>query len=205
MTSGLFTFMVGGGVNVFGGPSSGTQYSLEDACPTCGAGAVQRGPLLLRPFKLPKAELFRLLTGEILASPRIADVLRGSGIQRCIRGVLNAKTRESLAAVQLVAEATLPRFTSQSTGVTRERPCPGCDRDGFFGIPHVPMILKYRNLGLFSADLFATYERFGNSRLRSPFAESTLASPMYVGSDRLVDALRAQKIKGLSFEPVEFL
>jgi hypothetical protein len=66
------------------------------------------------------------------------------------------------------------------------------------------MVLKYRNLGPFSADLSATYERFGNSRLRSPFKDSVLAAPMYVGSARVVDVLRAQKIKGLDFEPVGF-
>ncbi len=200
----LFLFMVDNGVDVHGGPLHGTEYSLDEACKKCSTGAIQTGPLLMWPFDVPKAEVFYSLSRELLASPRIAEALKGAALHRCVRPVLNAKSREPLPVVQLVPEATLPRFLHESGGVTRERPCPACDRDGYFGIAHVPMVLKYHNLAPFSADLFATYERFGNSRLRSPFKDSVLAAPMYVGSARVVDVLRAQKIKGLDFEPVGF-
>lgn len=202
MNDKLFLFMVDVGVNSHGGPLYGTEYALDEACKRCGTGALQTGPLLMRPFKPPKSDMFYPLSRELLVSTQLAEVLEGAGFHRCVRPVLDAKSREPLAVMQLKPEATLPSFLPESEGVTRERPCPACDRDGYFGIAHVPMVLKYRRLGPVAADLFSTYERFGNSRLRSPFKDSVLAAPMYVGSARLVDVLRAHKVRGLEFEPV---
>lgn len=198
----MLMLLVDNQVDIYGGPTEGTEYSLDGACPRCGTGAVQVGPLILRAFKLPKREVFMTLDREVLVSTRVADLLRTHGFA-CVRSVLRKGSQERLPLAQLVPEATLPRFLQSSTGVTRERPCVVCDRDGYFGIPHVPMGLKYATPLPSGTDLLATFERFGNSRLRTPFTESVFAAPMYVSSPRLADFLSTQRLRGVSFEPVE--
>jgi hypothetical protein len=197
----LFLLQLDNQLDIYGGPTEGTEYSLDGACPKCGTGAAQVGPLILLPFKLPKHEMFMTLDREVLVSTRVADLLRTHGFV-CVRPVLKRGGQEPLPLAQLVPEATLPRFLPGSTGVTRERPCGVCDRDGYFGIPHVPMGLKYAPSASSATDLLATFERFGHSRLRTPFKESVFAAPMYVCSARLADFLSTQQLKGVSFEPV---
>jgi hypothetical protein len=202
MKESLSLLMVDNGLDIYGGPLHGTEYSLDEACKRCGTGAHQTGPLVLRPFKPQKQEIFYTLNNELLVSPRVAETLQAAGF-RCVGKVLSSPSREVLPILQLVPEATLPRFLPETTGVTRERPCPECDRDGYFGIAHVPMRLRYRSLGPSSAGLFATFERFGNSRLRSPFKDSVFAPPMYVASERLASTLSGLKLEGLSFETAD--
>jgi hypothetical protein len=143
------------------------------------------------------------LDHEILVSARVADLLRAHGIG-VVRSVLRAEGRDPLPFAQLMPEGTLPRFLATSTGITRERPCAACGRDGYFGIPHVPMALGYPCPAPSGADLLATFERFGNSRRRTPLADSVFAAPLYLASARLADFLRAQRFKGVHFAPVEF-
>jgi hypothetical protein len=98
------------------------------------------------------------------------------------------------------------RFSDLSTGIVRERPCATCDRDGYFGIPHQPTLLRYQGVeaALLERDLLATYERFGNSRLREPFRESVFAAPLFIASDRLTRVLEVERVKGVELEQVSF-
>jgi hypothetical protein len=105
---------------------------------------------------------------------------------------------------QLLAQGTLPPFGAETTGFVRERPCPVCNRDGYFGVPNVPLRLAYPSLpaGLLDKDVLATFERFGNSRLRTPLRDSVFAAPVYVISGRMADALRSAGVRSGEVEPV---
>lgn len=191
------------GLDLFGGPLKGTEYDLSQACKTCGTGARQTGPLILPRFKPPRFHMFTTLHDEILISPQLVEALASVGIG-CTREVLEAKTKEPIPFRQLIPEATLPPYTEETTGYVRECACNVCHRDGYFGIPHVPMVIRYQNLesDLLEKDLLATFERFGNSRLREPFRASTLAAPLYIAGTRFVAVLQNEKIRGIDFEPV---
>jgi len=201
-TVALTRIVIRNAINIFGGPLHGTEYSLEGACARCGTGAEQSGPLVLSRFKAPKEDVFSTLNDEILISPRFCESLRARGIQ-CVRQVLDAESKTPLPVLQLVAEAVLPPFSQRTTGYVRERACDLCQRDGYFGIPHVPMVFHYDALPskLAEKDLLATFERFGNSRLRTPFRDSVFAAPAYLAGARLVNELK--QIKGVDFERVE--
>jgi hypothetical protein len=190
-------------VNVCGGPSSGTEYSMEGACPVCGTGAIQRGPLKLPKLKTPAADLFSTLDDEILVSGSLGELLLDRGV-KCLGPVVDGKSGEPIPFWQLVPEAVLPPFSKATSGVVRERPCPNCGRDGYFGIPHVAAALTYDALSpaILEKDLLATFERFGNSRLRTPFRDSVFAAPLYVAGARLVSALREAGVKTVELEPV---
>jgi len=203
MPSMLYRIVVKKGVNVCGGPSSGTEYSMEGACPACGTGALQVGPLTLPRFKAPAADLFSTLDDEILVSGSLGELLLDRGV-KCLGPVVRGNSAEPLPFWQLVPEAVLPPFSRATSGIVRERPCPHCDRDGYFGIPHVPATLVYDSLPppILEKDLLATFERFGNSRLRTPFRDSVFAAPLYVAGARLAEALRAADVRTVVLEPV---
>jgi hypothetical protein len=198
----LLRLVVRKGVDVTGGVSAGTAYSFEGACPTCGTGASQVGPLHLPGFKVPRADLFSTLDSEILVTPRLADRLRTAGV-RSLGSVMGTDGRP-LPFEQLLPEGTLPPFGAETTGFVRERSCPVCGRDGYFGVPNVPLRLAYSSLpaALLDKDVLATFERFGNSRLRTPLRDSVFAAPVYVIGGRVADALRAAGVRSAEVEPV---
>jgi hypothetical protein len=199
----LLRLVVKAGVDVSGGVSSGTAYSLESACPACGTGAAQVGPLRLPRFDAPRAEIFSTLDDEVLVAPPLAARLREAGV-RSLGPVIGASSDAPLPFEQLLPEGVLPRFSPETTGVVRERPCPVCDRDGHFGVPRVPLQLAYAALptALLERHVLATFERFGNSRLRTPLRDSVFAAPVYVVSSRVADVLRTAGARAAGFEPV---
>jgi hypothetical protein len=198
----LLRLLVRKGIDVTGGVSAGTPYSFEGACRTCGTGASQAGPLHLPRFKAPKADLFATLDSEILVTPRLADRLRTAGVDSL--GPVVAKDGRALPFEQLLPQGTLPPFGAETTGFVRERPCPVCRRDGYFGIPNVPLCLTYPSLpaDLRDKDVLATFERFGNSRLRTPLRDSVFAAPVYVISGRVADVLSAAGVRSGEVEAV---
>jgi hypothetical protein len=198
----LLRLVVRKGVDVTGGVSAGTPYSFDSACPTCGTGAAQAGPLHLPRFKAPKADLFSTLDSEILVTPKLAAHLRAAGVHSL--GPVVDKEGRPLPFEQLLPQGTLPRFGAETTGFVRERSCPVCGRDGYFGVPNVALRLVYPSLTaeLLDKDVLATFERFGNSRLRTPLRDSVFAAPVYVIGGRMADVLRASGVGSAEFEPV---
>lgn len=190
-------------VSVFGGPASGTKYDLTLACKVCGTGAEQIGPLVLRGLRSARFRMFSTLDDEILCDADLAKAIEDHGLGHCLEYVVDAKRGTPLTFRQLRVQATLPRFSSESSGLVREKPCRECDRDGYFGIPRVPPALCYADLGsrLLEHDLLATWERFGNSRLREPFSESVFAAPLLIVGERFRRLLESEQLPGIEFEP----
>lgn len=199
----LARLLIDNETSIFGGPLHGTAFSLEAACSRCGTGARQVGPLVLAASKFPRQDIFATLTGEVLVSHSYGTHLREAGID-CLGPVVRASRHEPLPVYQLVPQAELPSFDADRSAVVRERPCPQCGRDGFFDKPDGPMVLAYQSIGpaLLRSDLLATYERFGNSRLRDPFSESVFARPALVVGDRFQTALAAKPVRGINLEPL---
>lgn len=187
--------------NVFGGPSSGTVFDLTDACPKCGTGAVQVGPLLLSRPPRSQRDIFSTLDGELLVEAALSARLQKQGVA-CLAEVIDARTGVPMDLRQFKPQATLPPFSAATRGYARERPCQACDRDGFFANPAVPLELRYDSLPQGNFQLFATFERFGNSRLREPFRDSVFAAPLLVAAGELVHALAAAAVPGLELHPV---
>jgi hypothetical protein len=190
-----------------GGPSYGTRFDLSVACRVCGTGAVQTSPLIVAASEIAQTgDIAQTLDGEILVSLSLADALgreRLSGIE--LRPVVAHRTGREVPWRQLVAKATMPPLAAETVGVVRERPCPTCGRDGFFGTVTRPEELVYslRDMaGTADLDVVATWERFGNSVLRDPIESSHFASPLILAKPRVYDILAAAGTKGVGFTPV---
>jgi hypothetical protein len=184
---------------VYGGPTYGTKYSMTGACNQCGTGAEPQGPRIVPKFREPHHPILLTFNGEILVNLDTAKSLEALGV-RCLVEV-QTRTHDLLPLMELRREAILPPFSPTTTGYERERPCPQCGRDGFFGIPHQPLTLVYEALSqeYRGKQVLWTFERFGNSRLRSPFEDSVVAAPLYVVSKRVMECMRGRDI---DFEPV---
>jgi hypothetical protein len=203
VTAPLFALVVGKQLDIYGGPAQGTEYSMENACQTCGTGAEQIGPLRLAPFRLPKAQIFKTLDDEMLVQKDLADALRTSGVA-CLGEVVDARSNKPMNLFQLEPEATLPPFRPDTGGVVRERPCTACMRDGYYGVPRVPYTFCYSDLDaeLASKDVLATYERFGTSKLREPFTDSVFAAAILVVGARVAKTLQRAKLRYVELNPV---
>jgi hypothetical protein len=63
------------------GEECGTVYDESTACPSCGAGANQVGPLILDLKRIPKGRDFsQTIAGEIVVSKRVVDLFVRDGI-----------------------------------------------------------------------------------------------------------------------------
>jgi hypothetical protein len=63
------------------GEDCGTVYDETKACPKCGSGARQVGPLHLELKRIPKRDIARTLGGEIVVSARLAEQMEAAGIR----------------------------------------------------------------------------------------------------------------------------
>lgn len=160
--------------------------------------------MFLGTSKFPKGQVFTTLDREVLVRAETAEALQNAGLGEVLGEVLHARSKAPLPVFQLRSQAVLPRFSPATSGVVRERQCAACDRDGHFGIPNVPIVLHYAGLDsrLLESDVLATFERFGNSRLREPFSDSVFAAPLYVVSARFKSVLEASKVKRVDYQPV---
>ncbi len=76
------------------GEECGTVYDESTACPRCGAGAAQVGPLILELKRIPKSKDFsRTIAGEIVVSKRGGDLFVRNGLD----GVKLTPVRDSRA------------------------------------------------------------------------------------------------------------
>ncbi|MFY0529743.1 hypothetical protein ACN28I_43470 [Archangium gephyra] len=63
------------------GEDCGTMYDETTACPKCGFGARQAGPLHLELKRIPKRDIAQTLGGEIVVSARLAEQMKAAGIR----------------------------------------------------------------------------------------------------------------------------
>ncbi len=193
-------------LGIYSGPAAGTQYDLGAACSVCGTGARQIGPLGVKAKRaLEKLDIFLTLDRDVLLSARVGQELQRESA-KALGSVTDANGRP-LPVLQLLAQDTLPRFSSRTTGVLREDPCPSCDRNGHFGDVGQPYRLVYEGVpeAIWENDVVATWECFGVSALRSPFSDSVIALPVHVISRRFFDMLHGAGVRPIEFQPIEIL
>jgi hypothetical protein len=191
----------------FGGPRYGTRYDLSSACPQCGTGAIQVSPLRLNPSEIGRVrDVFQTLDHEYLISAPLAKALGEASLTGLdLRQAQSSVDSTDLSWFQLVAKNELPPLSSRTKGLIRENPCTGCGRDGYYNTVREPTALVYEFKDVETEglpDASHTYEHFGKSVLREPFSESHLAAPLLIVKPSVYRAFRAQRVRGLSFEPV---
>lgn len=161
---------------------------MTHACAHCGTGAVRVDPIFAS-SSVCKSGVAITYKQQVIVSKDVFEKLSLAGV-KCLRALVDRKKREPIGFWSLEPEATLSRWPKDSSGFEFSKispPCLQCQRDGYFDAPKKRLELVYDALPV--GDVFATWEHFGNSRLRTPFEESLFACPRLIVSDRVRDVL----------------
>lgn len=191
------------------------QFDFSTMCPKCGTGAVPVGPLVVRESALRGTGLiYRSMRFEYLVAEPVARALRAAQCSGLELLPVRSHKGATLSWWQIVPRYEMPPWSSQTRGTKRgtsrgeicwDAPCEACGRDGYFSDGKQPTQLVYCRSDLRDwplPDFAQTYERFGCSVLREPFAKSQFAQGLLLVSPRVYDILQGFKIDGLRFEPV---
>jgi len=203
------------------GESCNNNYSLDSACPICGTGAELAENLVAKGLSGVKADFFQTFDTDYLISERLYLFMKNQGIKvEYLTRVLNVKGKDTIF-FHLASHIILPKASDKTTGLTTERQCPVCKRNGYFnetiheetpnGIKRVypPIKLVYENVEdvLFSfSDVFHTWECTGWSNLKSEgFKAVRYARPMLIVSERIKNVFEKFGVKKSVFEEVTIL
>jgi hypothetical protein len=191
-----------------GGPSEGTAYDVSEACPRCGVGARQVGPLKLKGYEIrsPKGKLFPTAHGEWLFAEEVANRLSTfSGLE--LRQAVDVISGKPLPWYQALAEYELPPKARTTVGV-KGFGCPHCGRGGHFHDGQVPPLFVYDRSHLNITDVpdaSHTFEHFRWGTVKEPLDESCFAQPHLIIKPAVVTALREAKVRQLQFYPVSLV
>lgn len=117
---------------------------------------------------------------------------------------------------QILPAYRLPPFGACTRGVTRERPCPACNRDGYFHTVEEPFQPAYcrsafsdpnawpRADGL-PPDFAFTHEYFGNSSPEDSPTGRVYAQPLVMVSNRVLRVFLDHRVRGAVFVPTRVL
>jgi len=204
---------------------TGTTYDLSVACPACGTGAVQTSPLVIRRGRLPKkADICDAGwgCGPILVSTRIADSLRKAGLSGAeLRQARACRTGEPLEWWQIIAAHVMPRISRQSENLIRdtgalveggrEWGCDVCKRDMHAARGSEPLDIVYERSEVDPEqlpDAVQTWECFGRSVPRDDPEHHDVqgyARPLLLVKPRVMELLRAEKVRGAQFTPARIV
>lgn len=217
MSNELYLFILRRAPHGEGGPRYGTKFDLNTACDTCGTGAKQIGPLLLKNTEIPKnKDIIETLDHELLVSLKLKKLFeekKVKGIQ--FKKALNYRDSKPLEYWQLEPQYTLPPLSQENRGIITENQCLKCKKDGFFDTVKEKQKYVYLSLHkslLQKADIFNTLENFGNSNLIEdpPNPPGTFkprrivhfAKPRIILNNKAKQLFEESKIKGIEFEKV---
>jgi hypothetical protein len=97
------------------GEDCGTVYDETKACPKCGFGARQVGPLHLDLKRIPKRDIARTLGGEIVVSARLAEQMKAEGLRGYELGpVVSRQGKPTAHWYQLLVPECLVELASQT-------------------------------------------------------------------------------------------
>lgn len=205
-----------------GSPQDYTAYDRSRGCPRCGTGAVQMGPLRIRSGDLPKRSLLgQSYTGEVFVADELATLIVdavGSSVD--LRQIEDARKGTPLPWWQILPQYRLPPLAAATLGVTRDKPCPVCNRDGYFHDFRTAFQPAYQRSDFHNLrawpraadavppDFALTYEHFGSGVLNpenDPDRCTVYAQPLIMVSNRVMRVFLDHKIRGAGFVPVRIL
>ena len=185
----------------------GQAFNFEFACKTCGAGATPRSPLFIDSNRLGKKALDATAHDlRIVVRSALADSLVEEGLTGFVIGPVVHKTETRIRPIPEVRwlEPTFewPPFHPSSI-VAREDQCPACRRSGHFDSPSPETSLRYECAPSGATDFGATYEYFGRWRAPGKSGPDVGGGRLTIISDRFRRALVAEKVRHVSFEPID--
>ncbi len=188
------------------------QLAYESACPVCGVGARQIGPLTMLPSELPKSsqprhKVFETWGDDLLVHASIASDLAAVG-DPCldIKEVEVKGVGASHVWYQLATSNELPPMLSQTTAIYQDTryllPCRACGRDGWYDRPKGGIVAYHAAVrgAVVTHLMSATWERMGRSVLGV-----RLAGPRFIVNSEFRSIMERHRQRHLVYVPVVFL
>ncbi|QRN98028.1 hypothetical protein JRI60_02840 [Archangium violaceum] len=185
------------------GEDCGTGYDETRACPRCGFGARQVGPLHLDVKRIPKRDIAQTLGGEIVVSARLAEAMQSIGLRGYELGpVVDRNGKPSPAWNQLLLPECRLELASQTRvghGFFAPAPddahCPEGHVAGFDVLSEVHVQRASVNAADWHCTRQAVGQRMGPYRPR----------PLLLISQRLHQLLLSHKMKRFDVEVAHVL
>ncbi|MEX2118567.1 MAG: hypothetical protein WD847_03080 [Pirellulales bacterium] len=189
------------------GEECGTEYDDRAVCAKCGAGRVQRGPLVLNTKKVPKkADIaITIAYNEWVVSERLVSLIDSERVTGCeVEPVMDSKGRHGTPRwYQLLVTAYIGRaFPPTRFGINYFQEDPtgeyACDLHDWSGLD-VLSELYIRAQGNERPDIAKTTNRTGR------FAGYIRPAPLLVISPRLASLLGDHGMRGYALEVAHFI
>lgn len=199
---------------VFGGPRVGVTFDMSQACPNCGAGAIQTSAMIVDSDAQPEFERSRAVpTGynDILVDNALADELRALGATGFFFRDVYIKTEnegtKQLPWKQLCASHTMPPMRPETTGIEPiEHGCTTCKRSGLSRPRAQPFRLTYHRADLeHIKDVNVTWEWFGPAKYKGDVSQALFPYPLHLVTPRIMQVFKKPDIIGFRFIPVRVL
>jgi hypothetical protein len=193
-----------------GGVEYGMTYDLSGACPACGTGGRQTSAVFVDGEDLAKLEAHRAgatIFFHILVDEGLAEDLENLGATglsfRSVYALMPDKRQVKLRRKQLCAARTLPPMSPRTTGLTRDRACEVCWRNGYFQTSKAPTRIVYRAADLRDADdVNLTWENLGYAILKPELRESLLSYQWMLVTPKVRRVFLAAGITSFDWLPI---
>ncbi len=193
-----------------GGVEWGMTYDLSDACPACGTGGRQTSAVFMNGKQLDEMEghragatyFFHLLVDEGLAAD--LEGIGATGLSfRGVYAVMPDKRQVKLRWKQLCAARTLPPMSSRTTGLTRDRVCEVCGRNGYFQMSKEPTRIVYKASELRDVDdVNMSWENLGFAVLKPELPDSLLSYPWTLVTPKVRRVFRDAGVTSFDWLPI---
>lgn len=194
-----------------GGAKWGTTYDLSAGCPACGTGARQTSAVFV-----DGSEELRELAGHragatyhnhYLVEEGIAAELESIGATglsfHSVYAVMPDRRQVKLRWRQLSARRTLPPMSPRTTGLTRNRVCEVCRRNGYFRTNEAPTRIVYRASDLRDAeDVNLSWENYWFATLKPELRDSLLSAPWLLVTPKVRRVFRDAGVTTFDWLPV---
>jgi hypothetical protein len=193
-----------------GGVKWGVTYDLSGACPACGTGGRQTSAMFVDGEQVAELEGNRAgatyhehpLVDEGLAAE--LESLGATGLSfRSVYAVMPDKRQVKLRWRQLCAARTLSPMSPRTTGLSRNRVCERCRRNGYFRTSEAPTRIVYRDSDLCDAqDVNLSWENQGFAVLEADLRESLLSSPWFLVTPKVMRVFRDAGVASFDWLPI---
>ncbi len=193
-----------------GGVKWGVTYEMEGACPACGTGARQMSAMFVDGEQLGELTGHRAgatYHNHYLVEDGLAAELASIGATglafHSVYAVMPDGRQVKLRWKQLCAERTLRPMSPRTTGLTRERACEVCRRNGYFRMDEEPTRIVYRASDLRDVDdVNLSWENYWFAVLEPQLRDSLLSFPWLLVTPRVRRVFRDAGVTSFDWLPI---
>ncbi|WP_132011677.1 MULTISPECIES: hypothetical protein [unclassified Flavobacterium] len=202
--------------NVFqpAGEECGTIYDETEACDICGANRKQIGPLKLKRNSIPKKDISKTISGEIVVSEKFAIALKSRNLQGVILNPvflnekesnyfqLNANNKLQLSEKTIAGNDPFETTSGDEGGsydisgykINMKKEVYKCPKGHLIGLNILSEVYVLNNPSIYNTDFFTSVQKAGVKRgLLEP-------EPIYFCSKDFKKMTDEEKLTGFDFE-----